>query len=232
MRIAVIPARGGSKRIPRKNVKLFAGVPMIVHSLRAAIEAQLFEHVLVSSDDREILEVAARHGGEPLERPPELADDHTGTIPVIRHAVRWAEAQGWELEGVCCIYATAPFVRAEDIRRGWELLDGKNLDFAFSATTFAAPVYRALLRTGEGVRMIFPEHFPTRSQDLPEVIHDAGQFYWGTARAWQEEDRLFTERAAPVMLPRHRVQDIDTSEDWQRAEVIWRMLNDESLHTH
>lgn len=230
MKIAIIPARGGSKRIPRKNVKTFAGLPMIAHSLRAAHESQLFDRILVSSEDEEILAVATEHGGEPLRRPEELAGDHVATIPVIRHGVEWVEAQGWVLDGVCCIYATAPFVRAEDLRRGWETLRDLQVDFAFSTTTFPFPVFRGLLHEGAGVRMLFPEHFLTRSQDLPEAIHDAGQFYWGTARAWKNEERLFTERAAPIMLPRHRVQDIDTPEDWRRAEVIWRMLEHERLH--
>lgn len=228
MKIAVIPARGGSKRIPRKNIKQFAGLPMIAHSLRAATESGLFDHILVSSEDEEILAMGRTHGGEALLRPPELADDHTATIPVIRHAIGWAEDQGWPLEAVCCIYATAPFVRADDLQKGWRLLQQPDMDFAFAATTFPYPVFRGLLREGQGVRMIFPEHFPTRSQDLPEALHDAGQFYWGTARAWKEEERVFSERAAPVMLPRHRVQDIDTDEDWQRAELLWRLLAQES----
>lgn len=228
MKIAVIPARGGSKRIPRKNIKPFAGLPMIAHSLRAATESGLFDRILVSSEDEEILAMGRTHGGEVLRRPPELADDHTATIPVIRHAVGWAEDQGWPLKAVCCIYATAPFVRADDLQEGWRLLQQPGMDFAFAATTFPYPVFRGLLREGQGVRMIFPEHFPTRSQDLPEAIHDAGQFYWGSARAWKEEERLFSERAAPVMLPRHRVQDIDTDEDWQRAELLWRLLAQES----
>lgn len=228
MKIAVIPARGGSKRIPRKNIKPFAGLPMIAHSLRAATESGLFDRILVSSEDEEILAMGRTLGGEVLRRPPELADDHTATIPVIRHAVGWAEDQGWPLKAVCCIYATAPFVRADDLQEGWRLLQQPGMDFAFAATTFPYPVFRGLLREGQGVRMIFPEHFPTRSQDLPEAIHDAGQFYWGSARAWKEEERLFSERAAPVMLPRHRVQDIDTDEDWQRAELLWRLLAQES----
>jgi pseudaminic acid cytidylyltransferase len=229
MRIAIIPARGGSKRIPRKNIKEFAGLPMIAHSLLAARATGIFEHVVVSSEDEEILSVGAAYGGEPLCRPPELATDHAATIPVIRHAVAWAEAQGWPVEAACCIYATAPFTRAEDILTGWSLLKAHDMDFAFAATTFPYPVFRGLLHEGDGVRMIFPEHFPTRSQDLPEAIHDAGHFYWGTPRAWKEEERLFTLRAAPVMLPRHRVQDIDTPEDWRRAEVLWRLLQSESL---
>lgn len=224
MKIAVIPARGGSKRIPRKNVLPFAGLPMLAHSIRAAQAAAVFEHILVSSEDEEILATGARYGGESLVRPLELADDHAGTIPVIRHATIWAEAQGWQLDAVCCIYATAPFVRGEDIVAGLRMLCGDALDFAFSATTFPYPVFRGLLRDDPGVRMIFPEHFTTRSQDLPEAIHDAGQFYWGTPRAWKEEQRLFTKQAAPLMLPRHRVQDIDTPEDWQRAEILWKVL--------
>lgn len=225
MKVAVVPARGGSKRIPRKNLKPFAGLPMIAHSLRAARASAMFDHILVSSDDDEILGIATEHGGEPLRRPAELADDHAGTDVVIRHAIQCMHGRGWSLDAVCCIYATAPFVRASDIRTGWEVLDRQGMDFAFSATTFAYPVFRGLLRAGAGVRMIFPEHYPTRSQDLPEAIHDAGQFYWGTPRAWLEEEQLFSERAAPIMLPRHRVQDIDTAEDWKRAEVLWQVLD-------
>jgi len=224
VKIAIIPARGGSKRIPRKNIKEFAGIPMIAHSLLAARASNMFDHILVSSEDQEILGVGAQYGGEPLIRPPELADDHTGTIAVMRHATHWAEARGWQLDGVCCIYATAPFVRGEDIREGSRILLSADLDFVFSATTFAYPVFRGLLHDKPGVRMIFPEHFPTRSQDLPEAFHDAGQFYWGTPHAWKTEERLFSRRAAPLMLPRHRVQDIDTDEDWRRAELLWKIL--------
>ncbi len=226
MKIAVIPARGGSKRIPRKNIQPFAGLPMIAHSLCAAKTAEVFDRILVSSEDEEILSVGVAFGGEPLRRPPALADDYAGTMPVIRHAVQWAQDEGWQLDAVCCIYATAPFVRGEDIRLGWEALQREGTSFAFSATTFAYPVFRAMLREESGVRMIFPEHFQSRSQDLPEAIHDAGQFYWGTPRAWLDSDSLFTPHSIPIMLPRYRVQDIDTQEDWERAEVLWRVLND------
>jgi pseudaminic acid cytidylyltransferase len=224
MKIAIIPARGGSKRIPRKNVKFFAGKPMIAHSILAARQSGLFDQILVSSEDDEILAVGSSFGAAPLLRPPELADDHTATIPVIRHAIGWAEESGWHLDAVCCIYATAPFVMAPDICDGLRLLEQPDMDFSFAATTFPYPVFRGLLHEGAGVRMIFPEHFPTRSQDLPEALHDAGQFYWGTPAAWKTQDRLFSARSAPVMLPRHRVQDIDTMEDWRRAELIWQLL--------
>lgn len=226
MRLAVIPARGGSKRIPRKNIRPFAGLPVIAHTLVAARAAQVFDHVLVSSEDEEILAVAEQYGGEALRRPPALADDHTGTLPVIRHAVLWAEAQGWPVAAACCLYPAAPLLRAADIRRAWEILAAGDCDFCFSATSFPYPVHRALLPEGSGVRMLFPEYFSARSQDLPEVIHDAGQFYWGTTRAWKEQERLFTDRARPLMLPRERVQDIDTEEDWRRAEILWRILSE------
>lgn len=225
MKVAVIPARGGSKRIPRKNIKLFAGLPMIAHSLCAARNAHLFDHIMVSSDDDEILEAGIAWGGETLQRPAALADDHTGTIAVMRHAIEWMEAQGWKPEAVCCIYATAPFVQPEDLVAGHEALVRNHKDFAFAATSFGYPIHRGFVRSGSGVRMLFPEHFATRSQDLPEVLHDAGQFYWGTPEAWKLSEIIFSERATPVMLPRWRVQDIDTEEDWLRAELMWEVLN-------
>lgn len=223
--MAVIPARGGSKRIPRKNIKAFCGKPVVAYSIQAAMEAGGFDRIIISSDDEEILNVGAGYGATPLVRPPELADDFAGTIPVIRHAVKWAAERGWSLDGVCCIYATAPFVRGDDIRKGWAMLQEHDLDFTFSATTFPYSVFRSLVTEGCGVRMLFPEHFHTRSQDLPEAIHDAGQFYWGRPASWLKSERIFGERAGPVMLPRYRVQDIDTAEDWLQAELIYQSLS-------
>jgi N-acylneuraminate cytidylyltransferase len=220
MKLCVIPARGGSKRIPRKNIKPFAGLPMLVHSLRAAQASGCFDRILISSDDPEILACGAAYGAESLVRPAELADDHTPTIPVIRHAIEVSRNQGQAPDAVCCIYATAPFIRADDLQRGAARLAVGDMDFAFTATSFGFPVFRGFLREGEGVRMLYPEHFGTRSQDLPEVFHDAGQFYWGTPEAWLSATTLFGPRSAPILLPRWQVQDIDTPEDWQRAELM------------
>ena len=226
MKLAIIPARGGSKRIPRKNIKPFCGKPMIAWSIEAALESGCFDRIIVSTDDEEIAEVARQYGAEvPFLRPLELSDDHTGTIPVIRHAIETINSQGRAVEQACCLYATAPFIRAEDLRRGLEILQGSGGDYAFSVTSYAFPIQRAIRLTPEGrVEMFNPEHFSTRSQDLEEAYHDAGQFYWGRADAWLQGKMIFSPASLPVMLPRHRVQDIDTPEDWVRAEWLFKAM--------
>jgi len=225
MRCAIIPARGGSKRIPRKNIKPFCGRPMIAWSIAAALESGCFDRVIVSTDDDEIAQVAVQHGAEaPFRRPPELSDDHTPTIPVVAHAITWLAGHGPAPEEVCCIYATAPFVQAEDIRRGLEVLRGTGSEYAFSVTSFPFPIQRAIRITAGHVEMFHPEHFNTRSQDLEEAFHDAGQFYWGRASAWLAAKPIFAPHSSPLVLPRHRVQDIDTLEDWRRAEYLFQVL--------
>lgn len=226
MNIAIIPARGGSKRIPRKNIKEFCGQPMIAWPIQAAIESKCFDRIIVSTDDSEIAEVAKTYGAEtPFVRPPELSNDHAGTIPVIAHAIEWIKSSGCMVENACCIYATAPFVLATDLQKGWSLLTSSNSDYTFSVTSFPFPIQRAIRITSENrIQMFQPEHFNTRSQDLEEAWHDAGQFYWGKAEAWLSQKQVFSETAAPVKLPRYRVQDIDTSEDWQRAEYLFEIL--------
>ncbi len=222
MRVAVIPARGGSKRILGKNVKSFCGKPMMVWSIEAALESGCFERVVVSTDDAEIAEVAKAHGAEvPFVRPEALSDDFTGTLPVVRHA---AEALDMPDEAaLCCLYATAPFVQAADLQRGLEVLESADLDYAFSVTSYAFPIQRALRITPDNrTKMFTPKAFNTRSQDLEEAFHDAGQFYWGRVAAWRAEKPIFDAKSAPVRLPRARVQDIDTPEDWQRAELMFK----------
>jgi pseudaminic acid cytidylyltransferase len=226
MRLAVIPARGGSKRIPRKNIRPFGGQPMIAWSIQAARASACFDRVIVSTDDAEIADVARAHGAEvPFMRPPELSDDHTGTVPVIAHAARWQALHGAAPSAVCCLYATAPFVRAADLQAGWATLQAEGVAYAFSVTSYAFPIQRAIRLTPEGgVTMFHPEHAQTRSQDLDEAFHDAGQFYWGRAEAWTAGLPIFAPHSRPVMLPRHRVQDIDTAEDWERAEWLFKAM--------
>lgn len=222
MKIAVIPARGGSKRIPRKNIKDFCGKPMIAWSIEAANASGLFDHIIVSTDDTEIAGVAKQWGAEvPFMRPAELADDHAATTEVIAHATQWALGQGWPVSAVCCIYATAPFVQVEDLKRGLEAIESGDWAYAFTVTDFAAPIFRSFKQTADGgIEMFFPEHFSTRSQDLPTALHDAGQFYWGRPSAWLEGKRIFDRHSIPVVIPRWRVQDIDTQDDWKRAEIF------------
>ena len=227
MKLAIIPARGGSKRIPRKNIKPFGGLPMIAWSIRAAQASACFDRIIVSTDDDEIADVAKAYGAEvQFVRPAALSDDHTGTIPVVAHAIAWHNTHAYTVSDACCIYATAPFVQPSDIAYGYEVLQNSGADYAFSVTSYAFPIQRAIRITSQQrVEMFQPEHFNTRSQDLEEAWHDAGQFYWGCARDWLAHQPVFTAAAAPVPIPRYRVQDIDTPEDWERAEWMLRSIN-------
>ena len=226
MKLAVIPARGGSKRIPGKNVKLFGGKPMIAWSIEAVQRTGLFDRIVVSTDDKEIASIARKYGADvPFVRPAELSDDHTSTAPVIAHAIEWHLKQDFHPIEICCIYATAPFLRSEDIILGQKTLNQSDVDFAFSATSYAFPIQRAFkLREDGRIEMFDPSQFQVRSQDLPEAFHDAGQFYWGTRDAWLSGTPIFGSKSAPVFLPRYRVQDIDTPEDWEQAELMMKVL--------
>lgn len=220
--VAVIPARGGSKRIPRKNVRVFCGRPMLAWPVDAALRSGLFERVIVSTDDADIAQVARDCGAEtPFMRPAELADDHSGTGAVMAHAAQWLQAHAGMPAQLCCIYPTAPFLAPEDLRRGLEVLQSGDWSYVIAATTFDAPVHRGFrLRPEGGLQMLFPEHAGTRSQDLPQVLHDAAQFYWGRAEAWLAQRPGLAADSTAVPVPRWRVQDIDEEDDWRRAELM------------
>jgi N-acylneuraminate cytidylyltransferase len=226
VRLAVIPARGGSKRIPRKNIRQFCGRPMIEWSIEAARLSGCFDKVVVSTDDDEIAEVAGACGAEvPFMRPSDLSDDHTATVPVIAHAIEWHLRSGLDPEQICCLYATAPFVQADDLREGLATLQREDCDYVFPVTSYAFPIQRAIrLTSATRVEMFYPQHLNTRSQDLEEAYHDAGQFYWGRAAAWLERKPIYSPAAVPMIFPRFRVQDIDTLEDWRRAELLFEAL--------
>lgn len=223
---AIIPACGGSKRIPKKNIRLFAGRPIISYSILAAIEAGLFDKIIVSTDSEEIIQVAIDYGAEaPFLRPTELADDFTGTDEVIIHALQWFEQKGINVENVCCIYATAPFLQADYIRKGYEVLHNTGATSVFSVTTYSYPIFRSLKITErERLEMFWPEYNNARSQDLPVAYHDAGQFYWLNVENYLKERKLFSNDSVPIILPRYLVQDIDTLEDWERAELMFKAL--------
>jgi len=231
MNICVIPARGGSKRIPRKNIKEFNGKPIIAYSIEAALKSNCFDQVIVSTDDDEIAEVAKKYGAQvPFLRPDELSNDYAGTIPVIKHAIEWMEDNKSSVENVCCLYATAPFIRPQIISQAYQQLNNSKADYCFSVTSFVFPIQRAIKIVEKNkVSMFYPEHFNTRSQDLEEAYHDAGQFYWGKAQAFKDESPIFTEVATPYILPRYLVQDIDTPEDWIRAEAMYRALQETNV---
>jgi len=234
MILAVIPARGGSKRIPRKNIKLFGGKPMIAWSIEAAIQSGCFDRIIVSTDDAEIADVARAYGAEvPFVRPPELSDDQTATIPVVAHAIQWISQQFGPVELACCLYATAPFIQSKDLQQGLNALQQSDALYALTVTNFAAPIQRSFRITQQQrIEMFNPDQYNTRSQDLEEAYHDAGQFYWGRAEAWLSSTPLHSEFAIPLLLPRYRVQDIDTMDDWIRAEMMFEILDKQAERNH
>lgn len=228
MDIALIPARGGSKRIPGKNIRPFRGRPMIAWSLKAAADAGIFEHVVVSTDDEAIAAVARAEGATSvLERPTPISGDRTPLADVIPDALtQWAR-EGIEPTRICLLLATAPFVTGSDLVAGRDALLETRAPSAFAVTTFPFPIDRALLRAEDGsVTMRWPQHELTPSQALPEGWHDAGWFYWLDVAAFRETGRLYAAGAQGVAVPRHRVQDIDTEEDWTRAELMHRVLEE------
>lgn len=226
MRIAIIPARGGSKRIPDKNIRPFAGQPMLAWSIQAAQASGLFARIIVSTDSEEIAAVARRYGAEiPFLRPAELADDFTATAAVIHHALSWLYKNGAAVEQVCCLYATAPFIQPCFLRQGLDLLRQSGAGSVFTVTSYPASIHRALKIEEDGhLSMVWPEYELTRSQDLPGCYHDAGQFYWLDARRFFADRKIYSHDARPVILPRFLAQDIDTMEDWLTAELMYAAL--------
>jgi pseudaminic acid cytidylyltransferase len=229
--IAIIPARGGSKRIPGKNIKLFSGKPIISYSIEAAKISGLFEKIIVSTDSQKIAHTAKEYGAEvPFMRPKNLSDDFTPTAPVLLHDLKRLRKNGVVPNYVCCIYATAPFVQPDYLKKGLELMIRKRASSVFSVTTFPFSIFRALNISEAGcLKMFWPEHELARSNDLPEAYHDAGQFYWLDSKKFLKTKKIYTGDALPVILPRGLVQDIDTPEDWESAEAMYEVAKKKGL---
>lgn len=225
MKIAVIPARGGSKRIPRKNIKEFCGRPMISWAIKAAEDSRLFDHIIVSTDDEEIAQIARDSGAEtPFKRPVDLADDLTPTVPVVAHAVESCVGLGWDVNFACCIYPCAPSLQAGDLLAAYELGVAHNADFVYPVAEYAHPIQRAMRRLPDGGMQFYSPQFElTRTQDLEKSYHDAGQFYWGKSTAWLAKKKMHTAGLG-MPIPNWRVVDIDTEDDWMRAELLFKAL--------
>lgn len=225
MNLAVIPARGGSKRIPRKNIRLFHQKPMISYSICAALESKIFDDVIVSTDDDEIADIAREYGATvPFVRPAEISDDHVGILEVVNHSISWYAKNRSPVDNVALVYATAPFVTANVLTSAFQLLSDSDGSYVLPVARFSFPIQRAL-KIGESGRldMFQEEHRFTRSQDLPEAYHDAGQFCLGRAKAFLNKVDIYSDQTLPYVLPMEQVQDIDTEEDWARAELIFQM---------
>jgi pseudaminic acid cytidylyltransferase len=226
MRIAVIPARGGSKRIPLKNIKKFIDKPIIAWSIKAALDSECFDKVIVSTDNKEIANVSRYYGAEvPFIRPNELSDDFIGTTPVMQHATQWLIQEGISVEFLCCIYATAPFLDPSWIADAWDKIFNSKSNYVFSVTSYPFPIQRALkIKDNGSINMLNNDFSTSRSQDLEDYWHDAGQFYWGKKDAWLDQKPILNKNSMPYILPRYRVQDIDTEEDWIQAEIMMKVL--------
>lgn len=221
--VAIITARGGSKRIPRKNIRNFAGQPIIAYSISAAIESGCFDIVMVSTDDNEIADIASSYGAEiPFIRSPETSDDFATTAEVLLEVLEQYSELGKIFIHACCIYPTAPFVTPVKLKKGFTLLIEKDADSVFPVVQFSFPIQRALKIKNNRLVMFQPEYLSSRSQDLEPAFHDAGQFYWFNVKRFSKHKKLLTDNSVPIIMPAAEVQDIDTEEDWNLAEIKFR----------
>jgi len=224
--VCIIPARGGSKRIPKKNIKNFFGKPLIEYSIKTALNSKLFNKVIVSTDDDNIADIAKKCGAFIIKRPIELADDFTGTQDVIDHAIQYLKDNKEVYEYVCTLYATAPLLQEKYLKQGFEELKNSDAINTFSCTSMPFPIQRTFkINKNNRSEMFTPEYFNSRSQDLEEAYQDAGQFYW-TKLNINSSEIIFGNDSIPIVLPRHLVQDIDTIEDWKRAEIMYKVLQE------
>ena len=226
MIVAIIPARGGSKRIPGKNIKNFCGKPIISYSLKIAHKTQLFDKIIVSTEDKKITSIAKKYKAEvPYKRPAKLAGDLVGTENVIAHAIKQLKQKGLKVKAVCCIYPTAVFAKPGDIIKAYKKMVSGNWNYVFTATSFQSNVFRSFTKIkSNGVKMLFPKKYNSRTQDLKETYHDVGQFYWGKPDAWLKLKPIFAQSSTFVDIPRWRAHDIDTLEDWKQAELFYKNL--------
>jgi pseudaminic acid cytidylyltransferase len=224
MKIAIIPARGGSKRIPRKNIKEFFGKPVIAWSIIAAQNSMLFDHIIVSTDDEEIKSISENYGASvPFYRPYDLSDDHTSTAPVIAHAIKKInEIYNIKVTYACCIYPCSPLLNSNNLIDSFKILKSTKENFVYPVTSFPHSIYRSMKKSINGkMDFVFPDHELTRTQDLEETFHDAGQFYWGKAEAWIQLKKMHTNGIG-MEIPSYTTVDIDNKDDWKRAELLFQ----------
>ena len=224
-RFAVIPARGGSKRIQKKNTRLFCGRPIIAYSIEVALVSELFDEVFVTTEDQDIAKLSEGLGAKVIARPLELADDFTPTIPVMRHAIGVIEDSEKSIDAICCIYPASPFITPDELIEGLGVLDKHGSSFVFTAACSASPIERMFrINSDDSIKMIDPESYNIRTQDLEPAYFDADRFYWGTPASWMTNERVFLETARAVIVSPDRVCVIDTEDDWLAAEALYRAV--------
>jgi len=228
MIVAIIPARAGSKRIPNKNIKKFKGYPIISWSIKAAIKSKLFDRIIVSTDSKVIAKIAMKHKAEvPFIRPKKISNDHASTVAVIKHNIQWLKSNNLNPKFVCCIYPTAAFLDYKDLILGYKKIKKMKYDYVFSAGKYSSSVMRSFKRLTRqnGLKMLFPKYYNRRTQDINSTYHDAGQFYWGRVDSWLKNKKIFSLKSEIVEIPRERLHDIDTKNDWNYAEKTWSLKN-------
>jgi pseudaminic acid cytidylyltransferase len=228
---AIIPARGGSVRIPEKNIKLFAGKPIIAYTIEAAQKSKIFDRIVVSTDSKKIADIAESFGAEiPFVRPSELAGNETSVADVIYHAISWYKDNGNEIKSACCLVACAPFIKADYIIEGYNSLQKYNVDTVMSVTKYPHPIFRAFRKNNDGtLSLIHPEHEFSNSNDLPQAYHDAAQFYWLNAEKFLQTKSILGGKVIPIILPEYIVQDIDIIDDWEAAEIKYEVCKRSQL---
>lgn len=223
--LAIIPARGGSKRIPRKNIKEFCGRPIIAYSIEVAKKSGLFDEIMVSTDDHEIAEIAKKYGAKvPFIRSIENSDDNATTVSVLQEVLKRYESEGTVFDSVCCLYPTSPLTSVTDIQEGYNRLKQGKYDSVFPIVRFGYPIWRGLEIVEDQVKMIWPENINVKSQDLKAVYHDAGQWYWIIPN--RISDKLFTSNSSSIILSEECVQDIDNLSDWILAELKFKLKHE------
>lgn len=227
MNIAIVPARIGSKRIPKKNIKTFFGKPIIYWTIKKLLESKLFDRVIVSTDSEQIKKIAIKYNAEvPFIRPKKLANDHTDTLKVIAHAINKIKNNSDKINFVCCVYPTSLFLNIKDLRKGYKKIKSNKFDFVFSACKSDFNILRSFnLNENDKVKMLFPEEYKTRSQDAEQIYHDAAQFYWGTSDAWLNENSIFNENSTFIEIDKSFYCDIDEIKDWKKAETLYKKIN-------
>ena len=224
--VAIIPARGGSKRVPRKNIKLFLGKPIIAYSIEAALNSGLFDEVMVSTDDAEIAEIAIQYGAKvPFMRSEKTSNDFATTFDVLEEVIKSYKEKEIEFENVCCIYPCAPFVIEQKLEEAYNLFVKEHFDAVFPVMQFGFPIQRALQMDDFGkISFFYPENALTRSQDLLPSFHDAGQFYWMNVASCMEQQKIITNNTGSIVITELEGQDIDNELDWKIAELKYKLL--------